>query len=312
MILNYWTEKYRPKSIEDGSIILTDEMKDKFKQYIENEDFPHLMLVGPPGTGKTTIALALINKIIRNRLDLLSLNGSVDNGIDVIRDQVTAFINTPSEESRIKIVFIDECDFMTPNAFAALRALIEQPQYNKHLNTRFIFNCNYINKIPEPIQSRFEVWKVSSLPINLIVERCEYILKNENISYQPEVLNQIVNNYYPDMRSIIKVLQKNSINGTLSSSNIDSVTSSVDKLIKEILDSNNFTTAFTILGELRELLTDDIDYQLLITSLLDRYEKNLHIHHIILKYFNMMSMTVIPRHTIIGMIHEIMLNKFNM
>jgi replication factor C small subunit len=195
-----WIEKYRSETLEQ--YIGNEAIKDRIADCIAKNDIPHLIFAGSAGTGKTTLAKLIIKNI---QCDYLYLNASDENGIDVIRDKVKGFAST-STFKPLKVVILDEADFLTQPAQAALRNLIEE--YS--ITTRFILTCNYVERLIEPLQSRCELHMLKP-PSKGDVARhiCTNILDVEGITYEMKDVAKVINELYPDVRSIIKVLQSN-------------------------------------------------------------------------------------------------------
>ena len=193
-----WIEKYRSQTLEQ--YIGNDAVKNRISDCLAKNDIPHFIFNGTAGTGKTTLAKLLVNNL---NCVYLYLNASDENGIDVIREKVKTFAATSSFKP-LKIVILDEADFLTQPAQAALRNLIEE--YS--INTRFILTCNYIERLIEPLQSRCEI-HILKPPTKGDVARhiCTNILDVEEVKYELSDVALLVKEFYPDVRSIIKNLQ---------------------------------------------------------------------------------------------------------
>lgn len=207
-----WIEKYRSQTLEQ--YIGNDAIKDRIAACIASNDIPHLIFAGSAGTGKTTLAKLIVKNI---QCDYLYLNASDENGIDTIRDKVKGFASTASFQP-IKIVILDEADFLTQPAQAALRNLIEE--YSAY--TRFILTCNYVERLIEPLQSRCELHMLKPPTKGAVAKHiCTNVLDVEGVTYEMSDIAQIVNLFYPDVRSIIKTLQQNVKDNKLTITTID-------------------------------------------------------------------------------------------
>ena len=209
-----WVERYRPRVIED--CILPEAVKKQFKQFISKKEIPNLLLSGSAGTGKTTIARALCNEL---DCDYIIINGS-DEGrqIDTLRTKIRQFASAVSFEGKTKVVILDEADYMNRDSVQpALRAFIEQ--YAE--NCRFIFTCNYSNRLIEPLHSRTTVIDFKLAPsdrpvlASKFLKRMEYILDTEGVEYSQRVLAELLNKHFPDYRRVINELQRYAVGGII-------------------------------------------------------------------------------------------------
>jgi replication factor C small subunit len=200
-----WTEKYRPSTL-DG-YIGNDAVRLKLEQYIQTQDIPHLLFYGTAGTGKTTAAKMLVTNI---NCDYMFINASDERGIDVVRDKIKGFASTAGF-SPLKIVVLDEADFLGREAQPALRNMMEA--YSS--TTRFILTANYIERIIDPLVSRTQVYKLTPPSKKDAAKKLADILKNENVEYDTKTIAQIVNAYYPDIRKIINTAQLQTRDGKL-------------------------------------------------------------------------------------------------
>jgi DNA polymerase III delta prime subunit len=245
-------EKYRPQVIED--CILPDETKKTFKEFVEKGEIPNLLLAGPPGIGKTTIAKALCNEL---GADFYVINGS-DEGrfLDTVRNQAKNFASTVSLQGtgKHKVIIIDEADNTGNDVQLLLRANIEA----FYSNCRFIFTCNYKNKIIEPLHSRCAVIDFTikgkqrvQLAGNFF-ERLRFILNQEKIEYDQKVVAELVSKHFPDFRRVLNEIQRYSTGGKIDAGILASFSDiSVNELIKH-LKEKNFT-------EVRKWVSTNLD-----------------------------------------------------
>ena len=207
-----WIEKFRSETLEQ--YIGNDAIKVRIADCIASNDIPHFLFAGSAGTGKTTLAKLIVKNI---QCDYLYINASDENGIDIIRDKVKGFASTSSFKP-LKVVILDEADFLTQPAQAALRNLIEE--YS--ITTRFVLTCNYIERLIEPLQSRCEIHLLKPPTKSAVAKHiCTNILDVEGVTYEMSDVAKIINELYPDVRSIIKVLQSNVRNSKLTITTLD-------------------------------------------------------------------------------------------
>jgi replication factor C small subunit len=203
-----WYEKYRPGKIDQ--LILPQSHNRAFQKFIEQEEIPHLLFHGPAGGGKTTLSQILISNCAGRSLILNA--SSEDRGITTIKVRVTQFASSQRINQKLNIVFFDEANGLTPDAQEALKNTIEK----YHRNCRFIFTTNEFDKITEPIASRCQMFKFDSFPKKNLRLYLAGILKQEEVEYDRKDLREIMNRYYPDIRTIINTMQSCSISGTLN------------------------------------------------------------------------------------------------
>ena len=238
-----WVEKYRPSSLEN--YIGNDHLKSKVSVYLESGDIPHLLLFGRAGTGKTTLAKLLINNI---DCDYLYINASDENSVDVVREKVKNFASTLGFKD-MKVIILDECDYITPNAQAALRNLMET--FSK--NCRFILTCNYVERIIDPIQSRCQSFQIIPPDRKQVAQHLANILGNENIEYDIKDIATIVNSGYPDIRRVINGAQRQVVNGNLVIDENTITQNDYKTKVLEILETQDKKSSFQ---NIRQLLAD--------------------------------------------------------
>ena len=248
-----WVEKYRPKTIED--CILSQDIKETFSQFLKQKEIPNLLLSGTAGTGKTTVARALCEEL---GADYIIINGS-DEGrqIDTLRHKIKNFASTVSltEDANHKVVIIDEADYMNADSVQpALRNFIET-FYN---NCRFIFTCNYKNKIIPALHSRCTVIDFSIKngqkvkTAKAFMERMSNLLTDENIEFDKKVLAELIQKYYPDFRRTINELQRYSVRGKIDSGILFSLSEANTKELCKTLKDKKF-------NDMRKWVVQNID-----------------------------------------------------
>ena len=239
-----WTEKHRPDVLEN--YIGNDIIKAKLEQYIQTQDIPHLLFYGTAGTGKTTAAKILVKNI---DCDYMFINASDERGIDTVRDKIKGFASTVGF-APLKIVVLDEADFLGREAQPALRNMMEA--YSA--STRFILTANYLERIIDPLVSRTQVYKLTPPSKKDAAKKLADILKNEQVEYDTKTIAQIVNAYYPDIRKCINTAQLQTRDGKLQVSVDELIGQDVKLKVIDVLTSN--LTLKDKVTEVRKLVVD--------------------------------------------------------
>ena len=245
-----WVEKYRPHKIED--CILPDSIKTTFQEYVNRKEIPNLLLAGSAGVGKTTIAKALCDEI---GCDYIIINGSDESGIDTFRNKIKNYASSMSLSGGRKVIIIDEADYLNPNSTQpALRGAIEEFS----VNCSFIFTCNFKNRIIEPLHSRCSVveFKIQNgqkaKMATQFFKRVEWILSQEGVTYEKEVVAAVVMKHFPDNRRVLNELQRYSVSGTIDKGILAAVSDvQITDLIKAIKGKD--------FGSARKWVTNNLD-----------------------------------------------------
>ena len=232
-----WTEKYRPKTVED--CILPDRLKKPFQEYVNQKMIPNLLLSGGPGVGKTTVAKALCNEI---GCDYLVINGSDESGIDTFRVKIKNYASSMSLSGGRKVIIIDEADYLNPNSTQpALRNAIEEFAGN----CSFVFTCNYKNRIIEPLHSRCAVIEFGlkngekAKMASAFFKRIQSILQSESVDYDDAVIAELIKKHFPDFRRVLNELQRYSQFGKIDTGILSQIGDvSISELVKNIKEKD--------------------------------------------------------------------------
>jgi DNA polymerase III delta prime subunit len=244
-----FVEKYRPRKVED--CILPDNIKATFQEYVNRKEIPNLLLSGSAGVGKTTIAKALCNEV---GCDYLVINGSDESGIDTFRTKIKNYASSVSLTGGRKVIIIDEADYLNANSTQpALRGAIEEFAGN----CSFIFTCNFKNRIIDPIHSRCTVidFKINGSKAKMAAaffKRVEWILEQENIKYDKEVVAAVITKHFPDNRRILNELQRYSVSGVIDKGILTNISDvQIESLIKALKEKD--------FGSARKWVTTNLD-----------------------------------------------------
>ena len=245
-----FVEKYRPQIIED--CILPKSLKNTFQSIVDKGELVNMMFTGSAGIGKTTVARALCNEL---GLDYMMINGSEDGNIDTLRGKIKQFASTVSLQGGQKVVILDEADYLNPQSTQpALRGFIEEFSSN----CRFILTCNFKNRIIDPLHSRCSIYEFNlgnkEKMAMQFMQRLQFILDSENITYENQVLAELIMKYIPDWRRVINECQRYGMSGTIDTGILVTLSESSIKGLMDNLKTKNFKS-------MRKWVTDNIDVE---------------------------------------------------
>lgn len=306
-----WVEKYRPKKLED--LALPEQYTKDFERMIAKQEMPNLLFSGPPGGGKTTLARVLCSKngVLQSKTDnMLSVNGSArkTRGIGFVDEVIEPFLKHPPSRDKYKVVFIDEADKLTGDGYDSLRALIEK--YHVAYG-RFVFTCNYLSRIPDPVQSRFIPYVFNQIPKEFVLRYCKTILEAEKIEYEDSDIKIAITNLYPDVRKIVNALQRSSWEGKLKISEKDVITNErkiitfIRQIISHIEKGQGKKIGGVVNSIVEILAAQDLEYRNVYTELFFGENVPAPAKIIINKYSNGHQNALVPHMHFMGMVFEI-------
>ena len=245
-----WVEKYRPHTVND--CILPESLKSTFQEYVNRKEIPNLLLAGSAGVGKTTVAKALCEEV---GCDYIIINGSDESGIDTFRNKIKNYASSLSLSGGRKVIIIDEADYLNPNSTQpALRGAMEEFA----INCSFIFTCNFKNRIIAPLHSRCSVvdFKIQNgqkaKMATQFFKRVEWILEQEGVPYEKDVIASVITKHFPDNRRILNELQRYSVNGQIDKGILSSISDvNISTLVKTIKEKD--------FGSARKWITNNLD-----------------------------------------------------